>query len=809
MIERSALDRKGAGLIPASGPIISFHSLGYWMTDQKDSVVVNLGYAQFQLAKAFLSYENADDITIQQNAAKKIEQWQQILQQMIDVQVKYGSRTPLKGVPAWVTLEVATGGFATGNYLAGGSLQEYETTLLSKLPFLVEENKERLALNSYFLSEQGISQLTEWLNNAAYDVKVPEEGALLTVAYLLSEGKHNKARALVEKISPWFAYLRFYPIPLEYPKLSGTGIRIQNVEDCVKDLYNVKENYRLLAQKEAIEIWAPFKDRLVALFLETFKDDLPCQLTSNTWQDKATTLLSDFKALRKKHPLCGKVDKKKNHFYQLKAFLQRCLLNNNEFHFSELTQITFIIKQHIHKHGYPSSIQNKEYQQRQQKTVASSTFYDISKGLIYRFESYPKRQGLDDINYITLPITLEESELAHIPQNTQIPKTLQKKLLRCLNTSLESLIELDLVTSGEVIARLLPQLTAQIGATGIQDARLRGLYAQIYKAFRCRRSLLLLNLEKQVQLEELPWIEVIDHYRQKELSNKLSAKETLIEVCTLTLASFPYAILPNKLLQELTALAKTAELGLPLTEELAADIFMGAFSDKFIKAIEQTAISMQDSLYAHYYNIDYNNLLSKLQTSNQQKNSGWVAGLFNKHDKHQSDILLNICEKRAGVKFGNYQVAETGMLLEQVQILSTHNLVILFNTLGLQNILKQHLPQMVKTCFIKICKRLQMPFKGYHAALVNIKQSAYAWRQMVFYLSFLNQEEQKVFFDWAINHLAKQKILLQDYISPLITDLIQISKNNIPHVEVMSDKSRRIFWGWSNQHWLLEMVKKF
>lgn len=808
MIERSALDRKGAGLIPASGPILNFDSLGYWMTDQKDSPVVSLGYAQFQLAKAFLGYENADDITNQQNAVKKIKQWQQILQKMIDGQAKYGSRTPLKGVPAWVTLEVATGGFATGNYLAGGPLQEYETILLSKLPFTVEENKERLALNSYFLSEQGISQLIDWLNNATYEIKVPEEGALLTVAYLLLEGKHNQARALIEKISPWFAHLRFYPTPLKHPKLGSTGIRIKNIEDCVKDLYNVKENYRLLAQKEAIEIWAPFKDRLVALFLETFKDDLPCQLMSKAWQDKANTLLNDFKTLRKKHLLCSKVDKKKNHFYQLKEFLQRCLFNNNELHLSELKQITFIIKQHIHKHSYPSSTKNKEYQQMQQKMVASPTFYDISKGLIYRFESYPKRQGLDDINYITLPISLGESKLAHIPHGTQIPKTLQKKLLRCLNTSLESLIELDLVTSGEVVARLLPQLTAQIRATGIQDVRLRGLYTQIYKAFRCRRSLLLLNLEKQVQLEELPWIEVIEHYRKKELSNKTLAKETLTEVCTLTLVAFPYAILPNKLLQELTALAKTAELDLPLTEELAADIFMGAFSDKFIKAIEQTDISMQDSLYAHYYNINYHSLLSKLQANNQQKNSGWVAGLFNKHDKHQSDNLLNICEKRAGVKFGNYQVAETGMLLEQVQILSTHNLTLLFNILGLQNILKQHLPQMVKTCFIKICKRLQMPFKGYHAALINIKQSAYAWRQMVFYLSFLNQEEQKVFFDWAIDHLAKQKTLLQDYISPLVTDLIKISKNDIPHVEVMSDKSRRIFLGWSKQHWLLEMLEK-
>src|SRR5215510_14104639 len=105
-------------------------------------------------------------------------------------------------------------------------------------------------------------------------------------------------------------------------------------------------------------------------------------------------------------------------------------------------------------------------------------------------------------------------------------------------------------------------------AAAISDSALRQLYGAIYRAFRRRRSLLLLNLEKQVQLEELPWIAAIDRFRTDDPSNRELSKQALEEVSLLTLTSFPHAIFPNKLLQELRALVKTAELNLPLVEEM-------------------------------------------------------------------------------------------------------------------------------------------------------------------------------------------------------------------------------------------------
>lgn len=774
------------------------------MVSQNNIFSINLGYAQFQLAKVLLSHDNAGDNTAKQNAQRRIKKWQQVLQHMIDGQTQYGSRTPLQGVPAWVTLEVATGGFATGAYLAGGAMQEHEKALLVKLIATPDKNQERLALNTYFLTEEGLNQLYQWLENGAYDITVPEEGALLTVAYLLRDNKSDEARELIEKISPWFAHLRFYPVPLAQPQLGSTGIRVQNIEDSVRDLQNIRENLRILAQKEAVEIWSPFKDKMVALFLQTFKDEVPCQKITVVWKEEAIVLLNEFKVLRKQYTLCGKVDKKKTHFYQLKAFLQRSMSEENTFSEAELKQIALIVKQHIHKYGQPYTVQHQEYRQKQQFAVAAPCFYQISKALVYRFEGFPKGQGVDELDVIISPITLEEEKLSHVPQGTQIPQSLQHKLLRSFNTSLEELINLGLVTSGEVIAQLLPQLTSQIKAIGIENALLRTLYAKIYRAFRRRRSLLLLNLEKQVRLEELPWVKAIEKYSQTPLSNKILAKETLAETCILTLRAFPQAILPNKLLQELNALAKTAKLDLPLTEELAADIFMGTFSPKFVEAIKLASKTMRQTLYANYYGIDYEEILSTLEPEESEE-SNFFTKLIRKN-KPIKNNLLGICEKRSGVKYGGYNVAEHGMLLEQAQILSTHNLAILFNALNLQATLKGNLPDMAKTCFIFICKRLQMPFMSHHAALIGIKQSAYAWRQMVFYLSFLREGEQKEFFAWINKHLLAQKATLQLYFNSVVFGLIGAVNGKTPAAEAINIETPRMFLAWSSNHWLLSML---
>ncbi|KIE25990.1 hypothetical protein LK08_16350 [Streptomyces sp. MUSC 125] len=108
----------------------------------------------------------------------------------------------------------------------------------------------------------------------------------------------------------------------------------------------------------------------------------------------------------------------------------------------------------------------------------------------------------------------------------------------------------------------------------------RLLDAANYRAFRNRRSLLLLDLQRQLRAEELPWVRAVAAQRVDDGTDV--AATALPRLGGLAVRAFPGTILPNPLIRELSVLARQAELGAPFVEELAADIFMGTFTPKFL-----------------------------------------------------------------------------------------------------------------------------------------------------------------------------------------------------------------------------------
>ena len=251
MGEHSASDREGVGSNPTSGPPSA-----------------NPGYAAFQMAKALTTAGEHPDAEARSRARLKADRWVSVLTQILDGSLRVGSRTPLENVPAWATLEVVTGGFATGNLLAAGSLREHERALASKLGF-DPDGEIRLWLNQHFLGDEGVSELLDRLNNRTYDIAIPEEGALLVVAWLIGNGHVETARELLDQLAPFFARLRFYPEPTERPQRFGSRVFIQNVCATISNLRAIAPNQAIAMQTETIEVWTPLYDELISLFLET------------------------------------------------------------------------------------------------------------------------------------------------------------------------------------------------------------------------------------------------------------------------------------------------------------------------------------------------------------------------------------------------------------------------------------------------------------------------------------------------------------------------------------------------------------
>jgi hypothetical protein len=137
------------------------------MTDDSEHTLrVSPAYAYNQLLRA-LSSGSAEA------ADAKAAQWRRVLAGMFDGTLRPGSRAPVADTPAWVTLEVVHGGFATGAFVVGGPLEPYEVDLLQRIdrPAGVTE---RAALNAYFLALLGVQTSVSGCARATFGWRRPK-----------------------------------------------------------------------------------------------------------------------------------------------------------------------------------------------------------------------------------------------------------------------------------------------------------------------------------------------------------------------------------------------------------------------------------------------------------------------------------------------------------------------------------------------------------------------------------------------------------------------------------------------------------
>jgi hypothetical protein len=166
--------------------------------DHTASPLYALGQLQHALETAARSAYAGD----RGRAQKRARRWQDVLAGMASGRLEAGSRTPVTGTPAWVTLGVAHGGFATGRYLAEAPLTTQEAVRLASLPPGVPGEADREQLNPWYLGDAGQAELAEALASGRYRVEVPEEAALGIAVRLLQLGFAGQALDLVAELRP-------------------------------------------------------------------------------------------------------------------------------------------------------------------------------------------------------------------------------------------------------------------------------------------------------------------------------------------------------------------------------------------------------------------------------------------------------------------------------------------------------------------------------------------------------------------------------------------------------------------------------
>ena len=109
-----------------------------------------------------------------------------------------------------------------------------------------------------------------------------------------------------------------------------------------------------------------------------------------------------------------------------------------------------------------------------------------------------------------------------------------------------------------------------------------------------------------------------------------------------------------------------------------------------------------------------------------------------------SDLdFAELCIGRAAeAGSGGSRAARNGAVLEQSQILTTHNLAILVDALNLEDQLREQAPELARQALRWTARRLSQPATR-HAALIQVKNAAYAWRQALFLLSYCDPDCQQ------------------------------------------------------------------
>jgi hypothetical protein len=725
------------------------------MKPEDDNTEIGGGYAFGQLARAFDTARQHDDPATRERALRRVDQWTSVLKGMASGRLRIGSRTPVQDLPAWVTPEVVRGGFATGAAAAASNpLEPWEQDIVAR----AGTARTRAAVFAYLLGEAGLAELDRLLTSGAYEIAIPEDAALLTIAWLIGAGHVGPAIALAETITPFAERLCFVARPAEPDTTERSIVSRQTVRATGQALHKRRPNERVESMREALTVWNPFADELLAHWLET-QDDGRFDATRPTgWEQRGFALLQRYEDLAARHTRCTKHRNPKQNVAILRAALEDALVG--EIALRRRGKVQHAVNAMLARRGAPGSPAHVELRAAQATNASIPAQHALARVVVRRLAGLPQLHGLASTDDVLAPVRPDEADGHGVPAGAPIPASVRAVVERALAATPEVLIARGVVGSAEVLAELVPRIAASTVAQAYADERLRTLMAATYEAFRRRRTLLLTNLEHQVRFDELPWVQAVAPFRARREHADAGAIAALARLAELAIEAFPATIMPSPLVSELDVLARAAGLPLPLVEELAADIFMGTFSAKFLRAAKLAGELLEGSLYARYYGIDYAAI-----TAIDDVHAGRGA--------RTSAAFDALCFERARTTAGGFSVARNGTVIEQAQILTTHNLAVLTGPAGVGHLMTLDWDALARRCLERVlvlAARLQHNPRPLRTA----KDLAYAWRQLVFFLAMTDAAAQAAFVAEARRRLEMASDHVVARLEPVVDGLEEV-----------------------------------
>lgn len=687
--------------------------------------------------------------------------------------VNLGSRTPT-GAPAWVTLEVLHGGFASGRYKA--ALLDGETPS-----------------DEYLRDPSKLLELEEMLVSGQYRLDAPENAALLVVVWLMRSGRKDDAARLLDAIAPWMTQLRFYPLPDVQPLRVGANVALGEVADVRKGLdaliarssdLNATRIRQRAAQERHAQVLEPLEQALMELVVATFDSrqelfvfeggvasgrivsgpwPLQTGMDDPEWRQRVGEVLKRADELKRPRkpwapPRAGSTMET---LMRVLAVAVSTKPAGVKLTGRDVGRVRSIVAHVANKRGLPGTSRRDTYSVAVEKAAPTLSIARFAQVALARLKKRGPHDTYSSMAFLAEPVDSSETDDSAIVGKPMADPVL-RIAVRALEAPLDTLIELGAVTSAEAMTPAVTKMVSAQGGSGITDDAVRNLYTQAMNAFASRRSLLLLNLASQVKVHELPWMAPLIA-EAKASSEPSQYNQARRQITLLWWRHFPETLLPNTLCKELVRIdAMMLDVHrMPLTEELAADIFANAFSQKFADTAVIAAQKMRGTLYERYFGLQ--ELYEPLVNLNGAKfSAAQFLGAVNK----------------LAIRFGRtptpspYSPADGGRTIEAAQIITTHNLAQLL-------VAAAPLPHgftfsdAAALVVRRVDKMLQSQPSEWHARLRLKKDVAYAWRQLVFFLSFVDElEERSAIVGQFRKSLEDNRLASAEYVAAIIKDMI-------------------------------------
>ena len=761
----------------------------------KDSTPrVNLGYVIGQLIKSQTGNAEED------KKAERCAAWERVIERLKQGQLIIGSRNP-DGKAEWLTRQVMTGGFTTGALLAGGEPKPHERRYANAFVATVDNKAQQMALsrmceermlaNSLFVTTAGKSELRKMLRTGRYRIYTTEEGAFMTAIWFEDNGMADEAAAIYEAIMPYFGDVRFFPEPSDKPEDIAPTVFVNSARNATIKL---AKGVPPCLQRQ-VDVTTGFipkvYDPLVGIVCKTRDSGWPFQTKSDTLTLEFSTWLDAWETTFK-HKYGGLKRCCKGNFVVLLRGARAFFLGTGTLTPRLVGLSRRALADIEEKRGLPDSERAKTARSEQYSCVENvDRVNNVRDVMLARLEKLDPDRGIPDVADVVKPFTADEALKYGVAAGEGPPKVIRKTVSACRNATLRDLLGDGTVPSGEALASIIGPLVANAKAAAIADRSLRRLYILLLRAFDQRRSLLLLNLQTQVKFADVPWCRAIMSVKDSsQIANKAVESGVLREVVAGYLRTFPQTQMPNKLIQALNSLCAGPDVDcrLQLHSELAADIFEHAFSPRFLHQAHRAATVLRGSAYAKYYGIDYGNVLLA---------------------KHPNDIY-KMCVAFAGPL--QYSVSYNGSILEWMYVISGFSLPGIFESLGSDLLSQEELAKAVRSVLKFVVNELQKCADlGWHDRLLTIKNSAYAWRQMVVLMTRLNDQLDVLeFFVWADAELLKLDGGFGRRFRPILASLANAWGMRLAGMQESEDGGvARPFLGWmasGGRHWLMDQL---